>query len=227
MQKILSLLLLGLLSISFSINVSAQSINGAWGYKDSTQEIRLVLIDNYFALTSFSTSSFHWIACGKARLKGDSLYLEGELDTRQISPMRESLIIVKENLKWGQLIFSRFDEGEKALSGVWRISHRKKGEELIAVEHKGGRKTLKILSEKYFQWIAFDSSNNHFFGTGGGSYSFEEGIYTENIEFFSRDQSRVGASLTFNGKLENQQWIHSGKSSKGDSIFEVWQKWIE
>ena len=48
------------------------------------------------------------------------------------------------------------------------------------------------------------------------------GKYTEHIEFFSRDSSRVGASLRFDGKLENGEWHHSGLSSTGEKIYETW-----
>jgi hypothetical protein len=50
------------------------------------------------------------------------------------------------------------------------------------------------------------------------------GKYTENILFFSRDNSRVGAQLTFDGKIEDGNWHHSGLSSKGDPIYEIWSR---
>ena len=59
-------------------------------------------------------------------------------------------------------------------------------------------------------------------GTGGGDYTTINGKYTENIEFFSRDNTRVGASLEFNYSLDNGNWIHTGLSSKGNSIHEIW-----
>ncbi|MFN5931366.1 MAG: hypothetical protein ACK42F_07225, partial [Sphingobacteriales bacterium] len=63
-----------------------------------------------------------------------------------------------------------------------------------------------------------------FSGTGGGRYTFQDGKYTEHILFFSRDASRVGMSLTFNARVEGKDWYHSGKSSKGDPINEVWSR---
>jgi hypothetical protein len=71
---------------------------------------------------------------------------------------------------------------------------------------------------------AINPETKEFFGTGGGTYTFKSGKYTENIEFFSRDSSRVGASLSFDGKLNNGEWHQSGLSSKGDSIYEVWSR---
>ena len=59
-------------------------------------------------------------------------------------------------------------------------------------------------------------------GTGGGRYTTENGTYTEHIEFFSRDKSRVGAALAFNYELKDEDWHHSGLSSRGEPIYEVW-----
>ena len=49
-------------------------------------------------------------------------------------------------------------------------------------------------------------------------------MYIENIEFFPRDNSRVGKSLTFDFSIEDGNWRHKGLSSKGDPIDEVWTK---
>ena len=87
------------------------------------------------------------------------------------------------------------------------------------------RHTLKLLTASRFQWAAINRETGDFSGTGGGTYSFANGKYTEHIEFFSRDSSRVGASLIFEDKLEDGNWIHSGLSSKGDPIYEVWARW--
>ena len=95
---------------------------------------------------------------------------------------------------------------------------------LVSIHQSGPRKTLKILTGTRFQWFAINPGTKEFSGTGGGTYTFVNGQYTENILFFSRDNSRTGAQLTFDGKLENGQWHHSGLSSKGDKIYEVWGK---
>jgi hypothetical protein len=83
---------------------------------------------------------------------------------------------------------------------------------------------MKILSGTRFQWIAYNVDTKEFFGTGGGTYTTSGGKYTESIDFFSRDNSRVGARLEFDFILDDGDWHHSGKSSKGDPIDEVWSK---
>ena len=89
---------------------------------------------------------------------------------------------------------------------------------------KGPRKTLKIMAGGYFQWFAINSVTSEFFGTGGGIYAVENGKYSEEIVFFSRDNSRVGSKLSFDANITEKTWIHSGKSSKGADLKEIWEK---
>ncbi|MDB0024860.1 hypothetical protein N9E01_00810, partial [bacterium] len=56
----------------------------------------------------------------------------------------------------------------------------------------------------------------------GGEYETLDEKYIESIQYFSRDDSRVGAELDFNYLVKNNDWYHSGLSSKGSPINEVW-----
>jgi len=110
------------------------------------------------------------------------------------------------------------------LDGLWRITGRKQGNEVVQIHQSGTRKTIKLLVDGYFQWMAIDPGAKTFSGTGGGHYTFTGGKYTEHILFFSRDDSRVGAELGFDGELKDGEWHHSGLSSKGDPIYEIWSR---
>jgi hypothetical protein len=88
----------------------------------------------------------------------------------------------------------------------------------------GPRKTLKLISGTRFQWMAINTETKEFFGTGGGTYTFTEGKYVEKIEFFSRDSSRVGAVLPFNGSVNGKVWTHKGFNSKGEPLHEEWTR---
>ena len=117
----------------------------------------------------------------------------------------------------------RIDAGQPDdLAGAWLISGRMRDGEIQERSTDRPRKTMKILSGKRFQWIAYNTETKQFMGSGGGTYTTVDGKYTENIEFFSRDDNRVGASLKFNYELKDGKWHHSGKSSKGKPIYEVW-----
>lgn len=123
-----------------------------------------------------------------------------------------------------RLTFEQVESSEQDLDGQWLFATR--GPD-TGQERRGdgnARKTLKFLMDGRFQWIAYHTETFKFSGTGGGSYTSTGGTYTENIEFFSRDDSRVGASLNFNYELKNGDWHHTGKNSKGEPMYEIWAK---
>ena len=121
------------------------------------------------------------------------------------------------------LNFSQIDAGTPgALAGAWLMTGRKQDGQISARSTDGPRKTMKILSGTRFQWIAYNTETKAFMGSGGGTYTTEQGKYTEHIEFFSRDQTRVGAALPFDFSLVDGTWHHSGMSSQGAPIYEVW-----
>jgi hypothetical protein len=115
------------------------------------------------------------------------------------------------------------DNGAGPLAGNWQIRARESDGKMNPIPD-GPRQTFKIMTGTRFQWIALNLDTGEFFGTGGGTYTFENGTYTEKIEFFSRDNSRVGAVLSFKGKVTGKDWDHSGLSSKGAPIHEVWSR---
>lgn len=120
--------------------------------------------------------------------------------------------------------WTRVDNGTPGeLSGAWLITGRM-NDGKISKMNPGARRTMKILSGTRFQWIAYNVETKEFSGTGGGTYTTENGKYKENILFFSRDNNRVGTSLQFDFALEDGNWRHKGLSSKGDPIDEVWTK---
>lgn len=108
------------------------------------------------------------------------------------------------------------------LHGAWLFATRRpdKGQERRGEENP--RKTLKFLQDGRFQWIAYNTDTFEFFGTGGGSFSSEDGKYVENIDFFSKDDSRVGTTLEFDYELKDGDWHHTGKNSKGEPLYEIW-----
>lgn len=120
-------------------------------------------------------------------------------------------------------VWTRIDAAESPLAGVWRITGRHANGTFSGMPLRP-RRTLKILSGTRFQWVAMNIETGEFSGTGGGTYTFENGKYTEHIEFFSRDGSRVGASLQFDGEVQGDTWRHRGLSSRGEPIDEVWTR---
>lgn len=117
-----------------------------------------------------------------------------------------------------------FDDDSNPLPGTWRIRQRQQEPGKMSTMEWGPRKTLKILSNNRFQWIAYNAETGQFSGTGGGTYTAEDGKYVEKLEFFSRDPKRVGAELSFEFEKEGNNWHHRGKSSTGNEIYEIWER---
>ncbi len=94
--------------------------------------------------------------------------------------------------------FEKVDLQPQPLDGLWLMGGRMRNDVMTNRDTSGPRKTLKVLYNGRFQWIAFHTETFAFMGTGGGSYSAENGVYKEYIEFFSRDNSRVGLYCLLN-----------------------------
>lgn len=236
MQKT-KLLFVGLIiSLTSFTTKNAQNqdfINGAWHFQENTIEQTLLLSDGYFMHTIFDKVNKKFIQSrgGSYTFSGDKLITNIEFNTLDQNQIGQTIsydfVINKEklssNLNGQTVVWNLLDEGKAELSGTWRMSGRMQDGK-IADYPRRARKTLKVLTGSHFQWAAINAETKEFFGTGGGSYSFKNGKYTESIEFFSRDNSRVGASLSFDGKLVDGKWHHSGRSSTGNPIYEIWSR---
>ena len=217
----------------------SQSLVGAWEGKISVDSDHLrgdfraiwVFSDTYFSLSlnEEKTNQFILTKGGSWDLKGNQLFLNFEFDSKE--PEKAGSFETVEidfsgkqlKIEDSSLPYKRIDDGTPgALNGAWLMSGRKRNGEFQTRDTDRPRKTMKILSGTRFQWIAYNIETKQFMGTGGGTYTTIDGKYTENIEFFSRDNSRVGASLEFNFELKEGDWHHSGFSSKGDPLYEVW-----
>jgi hypothetical protein len=219
----------------FSISLMSfaqNNLEGAWNLKQGNNTIVLLFKDGYFTSTEYSSNTFINSWGGPFSINGNSISVKKEFDTQN----KEETGTIKQltySEKDGKLtikkedhpsLYTRLDNGNAPLAGVWKITGREQDGKLIEIHQTGARKTLKMLTGGRFQWFAINPETKQFSGTGGGTYTFENGKYTENILFFSRDSSRIGAKLVFDGKLEDDKWHHSGLSSKGDKIYEVWGK---
>ena len=205
---------------------------------NSSKRIHQVKIhDDYFIYTAYENDPANFIKTlgGFAKIeKTDAntllvVLLEFNSNYPQDSIRKLSIPVKmigdKLQLNWfEELTLEPIETKTQDLDGEWLFATRgpdtgqdRRGEE-------SSRKTLKFLKDGTFQWIAYNTESFRFSGTGGGSYSSKDGIYTEQIEFFSKDNSRVGAILEFNYELNENDWHHTGNNSKGEPLYEIWAK---
>lgn len=226
-----------------SIVVHAQDLEGAWklthknGEPVTQEEYIKIYQDGYFAYgaKALDGNEFLGTVGGEYSLNGNqyteaydfNTFSPDEVGTtKKFNLDRQGNRITISQTQGKQLIeiWERISDKEDALTGNWVITGRKVDDKMNTMT-PGARRTVKILSGGRFQWIAFNSETKEFSGTGGGAYTADNGIYKENITFFSRDNSRVGATLDFKFEVKDGQWHHSGNSSTGAPIYEIWSRY--
>jgi hypothetical protein len=212
-----------------------EALQGAWttSYMDELGEevtVTTIVMDGFLAKTFYNlkTKTFIKTYGGSWTVDKNTITLTMEWSSSDSSAVGASRAIIfdikgdKISFENDEKIWTRIDTGKPGdLAGAWLMSGRVRDGK-ISRREPGPRKTMKILSKTRFQWIAYNTETGKFSGSGGGTYTAEDGKYVENIEFFSRDSSRVGASLSFDYEIMENEWHHSGLSSKGKPIHEIW-----
>ena len=232
MKKILFLII-----YIFIININnSQSLIGAWErnhVSENGTDMKSIVIfsDGFQAISTYEskTGKFIYSNGGTWKLEGNNMTEIVEFDTKnsesvgsevkfQININNNSLSIIGSEME-----FKKIDDGSPGnLSGAWLMSGRVRNGQKQLRDTNRPRKTMKILSGTRFQWIAYNTETKKFMGTGGGTYTTKNGNYNENIEFFSRDNSKSGLKLKFDYEIIDNQWNHKGFSSKGDPLHEIW-----
>lgn len=218
---------------SFFAEKTQSSLTGAWSAKKGSNEHVLIFQDGYFSYTIYDKpgKKFMHTSGGSFSEMAGRLHVNIEFDEdskENVGSHKHFSLAAESNrltldLGGGISEWTRTDDGTTGLAGNWRITGRMNNGQMQQIQ-KSARKTLKLLSGTRFQWMAINTETKEFLGTGGGTYTFKNGKYIENIEFFSRDSSRVGASLSFDGSVSNNVWTHKGINSRGEPLHEEWTR---
>jgi hypothetical protein len=220
----------------------AAGLKGAWRLVRTTEpgrtapDVVKIMAGNSFTVVDYDLDQKRFIGAGGGLWAADKgRYTETlEYNTQDSTRVGSSLaydfnlsgnalrLTTQKKGRQVEETWERIDTANSPLAGAWRIRERETQPGQMSVMQRGPRKTIKWLSGDRFQWAAINTETKQFFGTGGGIYTLDDGKYTEHIEFFSRDPQRVGASLSFDYEVKNDDWHHRGKSSAGNPIYEIW-----
>ena len=232
-----NILLLSLFLIGSYHAVMAQLGPDVYKYEKKTgdnREVYQLMVDNQYAVLSiYKTTPPEFVKTlgGFYTIKGDNLEIQMEFNSNfgndslvQLDiPFSKSKNGINFNID-GKKDFKTMPKLKQDLDGEWLFSARTADVDKGRREATNPRKTLKFLLDGRFQWIAYNSETFDFFGTGECAFTSKNGKYEESIEFFSKDNSRVGQKLGFDYEVRGNDWYHSGKSSKGEPLGEIWSK---
>ena len=217
--------------------VQSQSLKGVYmateEMEGKTITHELKFSDTYSMHTVYEADPARFIKTlgGFYTSTGDSLFVDLEFNsnyaTDSVATKRLGIQLTEDTLvingNTGRT-YSRLSTSDQDLDGAWLFGTRGPDTGQDRRGDSRDRKTLKFLLDGRFQWIAYTVGSFSFSGTGGGKYTADNGTYTEYIEFFSRDNSRVGAELGFSYELEENDWHHKGKNSRGEPMYEIWMR---
>ena len=224
--------------ILISVSANAQNIIGSWERIHSSndgKELKSIVIftESHQSISIIENKTGKLIHSngGTWSLDGNTMTEVVEFDTDNPERVGSSVVFdIELNNNYLKIVgsdrkfFRNDDGGPGELNGAWLMSSRIRNGIMQKRETNRPRKTMKILSGTRFQWIAYDTNKKTFIATGGGTYTTKNGVYTESIEFFSRDISRIGMKLEFEYSLKDGNWNHKGFSSRGKAINEIWTK---
>ena len=222
-----------LVSSLFNMDEANPLKNTSWFLNDKNMNEVRIYSDNFFSSTKYDKDNKKFLSTygGTYLLDEEGYYEVIEFNSNDSSLVGDTIYISRISINLNndnglmQLDgekYEKFKNYNSILSGSWLMSGIERGGEIRMRDVNRSRKTMKILAGGRFQWIAYDINKKGFYGTGGGIFTSENGNYIENIEFFSRDNSKVGIALAFNFEVKEGDWHHKGFSSKGDPKYEIW-----
>lgn len=239
MKKIFRLSLLSLVVLSSFIILSFKRLSadpkdfiGAWGYGEPSNKTVMIVTDNVFSVAKYDVPGKKLLHSygGTWQMDGSKLLKKIEWDSKDstrvgkeiwedITLANSKLSIKQTNESW-----NRLDNGTPgALKGSWIITGNYTNDKVSKRPSPFyPRRTMKVLSGKYFHWIAFNVGNKTFQNAGGGTYTTANGKYTESIEFFTKTPESVGKSLSFDFSFVDGDWRHKGEKSTGGPLDECW-----
>jgi hypothetical protein len=181
---------------------------------------RILMDTDYLIETQFVNDPPQFISTrgGFYSKEGNTFLVDLEFNSSHAKDSLTTLKLISDT-NWKNISKEPID-----LNGKWLMAGRVRDSKEQRRDTSRPRKTMKFLNHGYFQWIAFNTVTFQFFGSGGGYYTAAEGVYTEHIEYFSRNNTSVGRVLPFEYSISGSDWHHEGFSSKGDPMHEIWLK---
>lgn len=143
---------------------------------------------------------------------------------------------MKKNLFIGMIILliiiNCTQEKKSPVEGSWKLLSGKYAtpDSVMNYPLSNNAHYMKIIGKKYFsttwQDTTFNKSSFYYAGFNGGTYTFENGIYTETEMCFS-SPSNIGIKVAFKAEINNDTLVLTNipeKEAAGYSFIEKWKR---
>ena len=162
----------------FCLTVSGQNNIKEGVYKQTKQGTHTIILikDGYVSETKFKDNTYISTRGGIIQPSNQAFIVLVEYN--DVNPAE-----VGKQINMDLKGYSKQKSIKQDLDALWRITGRMQGDKMHTIP-LADRKTIKILVDGYFQWIAINPVEKGFYGTGGGKYTFNDKQYTEEIIFF-------------------------------------------
>ncbi|WP_026463737.1 hypothetical protein [Adhaeribacter aquaticus] len=232
--RCISLSLLLILLSFHCMAISTKDLVGAWRLGPANQRTVMIATDKIISVATYDIPGKKFISSygGTWRLDGNKLVIKQEWNSaapEQVGQETSQEVQVSQNklhIKGKNQTWTRLDDGKPgALMGAWIITGNYTNDQVSKRPSPFyPRRTMKILSGTHFHWIAYNIETKQFMNSGGGTYTTDNGKYTEEIEFFTKTPESVGKKLTFEYAFVNGDWRHKGEESTGGPMDECWTR---
>lgn len=214
--------------------IGTKDVIGAWSYGTASNKTVMIKTDKVFSVANYDIPGKKFISSygGTWRINGNKLITKIEWNSKDkdqvgkefshdIELNNGKLLIKEKNETW-----NRVDDGRPgALMGAWVITGNYANDKVSKRPAPFfPRRTMKVLSGTNFHWIAYNVETKEFMNAGGGTYTTDNGKYTETVEFFTKTAESVGKVLPFQYSFVDGDWRHRGEKSTGGPMDECWSK---
>ena len=112
-------------------------------------------------------------------------------------------------------------QAKSSIIGTWKLISQSHDGKKIPL---GDVTKLKFISKKYFTWVSFPNSNKIIrHSVGGGTYTFDGKICTENFEYGGVGATQyLGKKYVHNVEIKGNKLHQWGKNTSNVYIDEVW-----
>lgn len=105
--------------------------------------------------------------------------------------------------------FSRWLQAQP-LEGAYLLIVSQYGDEVTKEEERFMTKGVKLFKDGYWISASFGHPKYPFGGSGGGTFTTQNGKYSETLRYYSWDSTAVGKTYTFDYRLEGDRFTQSG-----------------